>query len=76
MGSEWIEIRAQAVPAHVGSPTPGCGYEDGDPYTAFLPPAVVFYSAALGRMPSTCFSVMAAGCPWYRTIPLGSTSIT
>jgi len=37
---EWIEVRAQAVPAHVGSPTPGCGYEDGDPYVAFLPPAV------------------------------------
>jgi hypothetical protein len=31
---------AQAVPAHVGSPTPGCGYEAGDPYATFLPPAV------------------------------------
>ena len=41
LGCEWIEVRAQAVPAHVGSPTPGCGYEDGDPYAAFLPPAVV-----------------------------------
>ena len=40
-GCEWIEVRAQAVPAHVGSPAPGCGYEDGDPYAAFLPPAVV-----------------------------------
>ena len=40
-GCEWIEVRAQAVPAHVGSPTPGCGYEDGDPYAAFLPPPVV-----------------------------------
>jgi hypothetical protein len=39
-GCEWIEVRAQAVPAHVGSPTPGCGYADGDPYAAFLPPAV------------------------------------
>ena len=39
-GCEWIEVRAQTVPAHVGSPTPGCGYEDGDPYAAFLPPAV------------------------------------
>ena len=37
---EWIAVRAQAVPAHVGSPTPGCGYEDGDPYAAFLPPAL------------------------------------
>jgi hypothetical protein len=40
LGCEWIEIRAQAVPAHIGSPTPGCGYEDGDPHAAFLPPAV------------------------------------
>lgn len=39
-GCEWIEVMAQAVPAHVGSPTPGCGYEDGDPFAAFLPPAV------------------------------------
>ena len=37
---EWIEVSAQAVPAHVGSPTPGMGYEKGDPYSAFLPPAV------------------------------------
>ncbi len=34
---DWIAVRAQAVPAHIGSPTPGCGYEDGDPYAAFLP---------------------------------------
>jgi len=40
MGCEWVEVSAQAVPAHVGSPTPGCGYEDGDPYAAFLPPAI------------------------------------
>jgi hypothetical protein len=40
LGCEWIEVRAQAVPPHIGSPAPGCGYEDGDPYAAFLPPAV------------------------------------
>lgn len=34
----WVEITAQAVPPHIGSPTSGCGYEDGDPYAAFLPP--------------------------------------
>ena len=28
------------VPAHVGTPTPGYGYESGDPYEAFLPPAL------------------------------------
>jgi hypothetical protein len=36
----WVEVTAQAVPAHIGSPTPGCGYENGDPYGAFLPPPV------------------------------------
>ncbi len=37
---EWITVVAQGVPPHIGSPTPGCGYEDGDPYAAFLPPPV------------------------------------
>ncbi|MBW3542197.1 MAG: hypothetical protein KY476_18155 [Planctomycetes bacterium] len=36
----WVEVTAQAVPPHIGSPTPGCGYEGGDPYAAFLPPPV------------------------------------
>ncbi|MCX7012518.1 MAG: hypothetical protein NTW86_08150 [Candidatus Sumerlaeota bacterium] len=39
-GCEWIEVMAQSVPAHIGSPTPGCGYEEGDPYASFLPPAI------------------------------------
>lgn len=37
---EWIEVTAQAVPPHVGSPAPGNGYEKGDPFAAFLPPAL------------------------------------
>ena len=37
---EWIEVTAQAVPPHIGSPTSGNGYEEGDPFAAFLPPAV------------------------------------
>ncbi|HSH40154.1 MAG TPA: hypothetical protein VK993_15380 [Chthoniobacterales bacterium] len=37
-GCDWIAVTAQAVPAHIGSRTPGCGYEDGDPYASFLPP--------------------------------------
>lgn len=37
---EWIEVTAQGVPPHIGSPTPGMGYENGDPYAEFLPPAV------------------------------------
>jgi hypothetical protein len=36
----WVTVTAQAVPPHVGSPTPGCGYENGDPYGGFLPPPV------------------------------------
>jgi hypothetical protein len=36
----WVRVTAQAVPPHIGSPTPGCGYEDGDPYADFLPPPV------------------------------------
>lgn len=40
LGCEWIEVRAQAVPAHIGSPTPGCGYEDGPaPLSRPAPPA-------------------------------------
>ena len=38
---EWIEVIAQGVPPHVGSPASGLGYENGDPYAEFLPPAVV-----------------------------------
>jgi hypothetical protein len=37
---EWVDVIAQGVPAHIGNPTPGCGYESGDPYADFLPPAV------------------------------------
>jgi hypothetical protein len=38
VGCEWIRVSAQGVPAHVGTPTRGFGYEDGDPYADFLPP--------------------------------------
>jgi len=33
-------VIAQGVPPHIGSPTQGCGDEDGEPYAAFLPPPV------------------------------------
>ena len=39
-GCDWTEIIAQGVPPHIGSPTPGCGYESGDPFAEFLPPAL------------------------------------
>jgi hypothetical protein len=39
-GCDWIEVVGQAVPAHIGSPTPGEGYEDGDPHGDFLPPPI------------------------------------
>ena len=35
---------AQGVPAHVGTPTPGYGYESGDPFGAFLPPPLTIDS--------------------------------
>ena len=41
-GCEWVEVRAQGVPGHIGTPTPGHGYEAGDPYGDFLPPPIVF----------------------------------
>jgi|ERR1035437_3601780 hypothetical protein len=37
---EWVVVSAQGVPAHIGSPSPGAGYEKEDPYGAFLPPPV------------------------------------
>ncbi|MGH8060175.1 MAG: hypothetical protein ACREOH_23540 [Candidatus Entotheonellia bacterium] len=40
LGCEWITVLAQGVPPHIGSPTPGCGYENADPFAAFLPPPV------------------------------------
>ncbi len=40
IGCEWIRVTAQGVPGHVGTPTRGFGYEDGDPYAEFLPPPV------------------------------------
>ena len=39
-GCEWVDVLAQGVPAHIGTPTPGYGYESSDPYEAFLPPAL------------------------------------
>ena len=40
VGCEWVDVLAQGVPAHVGTPTLGYGYESGDPFAAFLPPAL------------------------------------
>lgn len=39
-GCEWVSVLGQGVPAHIGTPTPGHGYETGDPYADFLPPAI------------------------------------
>jgi hypothetical protein len=33
-------LTAKAVPPHIGSSTPGLGYDNGDPYAELLPPAV------------------------------------
>ena len=40
VGCEWVDVLAQGVRARIGTPTPGYGYESGDPYEAFLPPAL------------------------------------
>lgn len=40
VGCEWVDVLAEGVPAHIGTPTPGDGYEAGDPYEAFLPAAL------------------------------------
>jgi len=40
VGCEWVEVVAQGVPGHIGTPTPGFGYGDGDLYAEFLPPPV------------------------------------
>ena len=39
LGCEWIHDSARRSPPY-RSPTPGCGYEDGDPCAAFLPTPV------------------------------------
>ncbi len=39
-GCEWVTVTAQSVASHIGSPTPGGGYEHSDPFAAFLPPPV------------------------------------
>lgn len=35
-----MAVHAQAVPPHLGTSTPGHGYEPGVPYREFLPPPV------------------------------------
>jgi hypothetical protein len=40
IGCDWVTVTAQGVPPHVGTPTPGHGYEAGDPFVEFLPPPV------------------------------------
>ena len=39
-GCEWEIVLAQGVLGHIGTPTAGYGYESGDPYASFLPPAI------------------------------------
>ena len=40
LGCKWVDVFAQGVPAHIGTPTPGYGYQSGDPFESFLPPAL------------------------------------
>ena len=50
LGCEWVNVIAQGVPVHIGTPTPGYGYEAGDPYAAFLPPAIPVIDEEDGRL--------------------------
>ncbi|MGH7874198.1 MAG: hypothetical protein ACREQO_18505, partial [Candidatus Binatia bacterium] len=50
IGCEWIRVSAQGVPPHIGTPTPGFGYEGGDPYAEFLPPAVTVNAESDGDL--------------------------
>ena len=40
LGCDWVDVVAQGVPAFVGTPTSGYGYEYADPFASFLSPAV------------------------------------
>jgi hypothetical protein len=53
---EWVDVFAQGVPAHIGTPTPGYGYESGDPFASFLPPTLRIEGAATeGQMRAVVF---------------------
>lgn len=56
-GCEWVEVLAQGVPAHVGTPTSEYGYESGDPYAAFLPPAVRIEDAPENNLRAVVFII-------------------
>lgn len=58
-GFEWVEVIGQGVPAHIGTPTPGNGYESADPYASFLPPAVPVPDDYDGRQLRTMVIVTA-----------------
>jgi hypothetical protein len=45
---EWVQVYAQAVPAHIGHPS---GYPEGDLYADFLPPVVQDYDPETGTAP-------------------------
>src|SRR5687768_468358 len=45
---EWVEVHAQAVPAHIGHPS---HYPAGDPYSEFLPPVVQEYDPETDTTP-------------------------
>ncbi len=46
--TEFVEVHAQAVPAHIGHPAQ---YPDGDLYAEFLPPVVAEYDPETGAAP-------------------------
>jgi hypothetical protein len=59
---EWVEVWAQAVPGHIGTPSPGHGYETGDPFADFLPRPIVLASDDQGDK-LRAVVVVCAGTP-------------
>jgi len=58
-GCEWVEVVAQGVPAHIGTSTPGFGYESGDPYASFLPPPIAISAEDEGLLLRAVVIVLA-----------------
>lgn len=60
-GCEWETVIAQGVPGHIGTPSSGYGYEAGDPYRNFLPPAIAVSDDDADRMPLRAVVIVREG---------------
>jgi hypothetical protein len=60
-GCEWQTVMAQGVPGHIGTPSSGYGYEAGDPFRYFLPPAIAVSEDDEDHMPLRAVVVVREG---------------